>query len=127
MGKHYKKADREQMKKQFLVYFEESRGMIETSAERIGVSQQTIHNWMNSDPDFKSKVNAIQEKQHEFVVGKLMNLIENNNTSAIIFYCKTRLGWSETTKVALEQTGTIDVEATLRQMKEELTSNGNDD
>lgn len=121
MGKHYSKKDREKLKKQFLENMEESKGMVTTSAERIGVSRETISNWRESDPEFNEAVQAIQDKIKEYVEGRLMSLIENGNTAATMFFLKCRAGYRETNKLEIENKNDIDVNAAIAEIKEQLS------
>lgn len=121
MGKHYTKKDREKLKKQFLENMEESKGMVTTSAERIGVSRETISNWRESDPEFNEAVQAIQDKIKEYVEGRLMTLIENGNTAATMFFLKCRAGYRETNKLEIENKNDIDVNAAIAEIKEQLS------
>jgi len=120
MGTHYTKKRRQELKEQFLQYYDESKAMQATSAERIGVTGRTIENWRKSDEEFNEKMSEIEKKWGEWVKGKLMTLIENNNVSAIIFYCKTRLGFSEKKEVEVSTKKSIDVEKALEDIKKTL-------
>ncbi len=46
--------------------------------------------WYNTDPAFKERVGEITETQVDFVESKLMQSINANDTTAIIFYLKTK-------------------------------------
>ena len=120
MARPFTAEERKQLKKAFLEAFEESKGMTTTSCIRIGISKETLCNWREKDKQFDEQVKAIQEKNKEWVEGKLMTLVENNNTAAIMFYLKCKGGYQEKQKIELEHKGEIDVKAELDRIREEL-------
>ena len=77
-------------KEKFLNNFEKSLGIISTACKRTGITRQTYYNWINTDNEFKERVNDIQEAQKDYVESKLIENIEKNDTTAIIFYLKTK-------------------------------------
>lgn len=78
-------------KDQFLKHFSESLGIISTACKKTKITRQTFYNWCNSDGNFKQEVEQIQQEQGDFVESKLIENIKNNDTTAIIFYLKTKL------------------------------------
>lgn len=74
------------------------RGVILRACNKAGVGRKTYYNWMETDEAFRSEVALIQDEQIDFVEGNLLNLIESGDTTATIFYLKTRgkhRGYSE--------------------------------
>lgn len=61
----------------------------------------------------------VRDLEDSFAYSKLMQLIAKGNTAAIIFFAKSRLGMHETSEVKLN-TPDIDVEAAVRELKEQL-------
>lgn len=78
------------LKARFLTNFEKSLGVISTACKQTKITRQTYYNWINSDDEFKEQVNDIQEAQKDYVESKLIENIEKNDTTAIIFYLKTK-------------------------------------
>jgi len=64
-------------------------------ASQVGVAERTLQR--HCVDEFKQG----KEIVGEFVVGKLMELIQNGHPASIMFYCKTQLGWKETNKPRL--------------------------
>lgn len=120
MARPFNKKQREELKKLFLEALEESRGMITTSAAAVGTTRETIDNWRKADPEFDKAINTIKERQKEWVQGKLMTLIENGSTAAILFFLKTQCGWRETQKLEVEQVNDIDINAAIKEIREQL-------
>lgn len=120
MARYYKKEEREEKKKMFLEAYEESKGMTTTSCIRAGITRDTLLAWRKKDKDFDSKVIEIKDKWKEWVEGRLMTLIENGNTAAVMFFLKCKGGYQEKQKVEIEQTGEIDIKAAIENIKKTL-------
>ena len=91
----------EEKKQKFLEALAQGYGIIATACEAIGIGRSTYYRWYNADPEFKEKVDEITETQVDFVESKLMQSINANDTTAIIFYLKTKgkaRGYSEKAK-----------------------------
>lgn len=80
----------EDKKQKFLEALMQGYGIIAVACEAVGISRSTYNRWYNSDPGFKEKVDEIAETQTDFVESKLMQLINANDTTAIIFYLKIK-------------------------------------
>lgn len=77
-------------KENFLRALESGYGIILTACEAVGISRTTYYKWMKEDADFREKVSDINEGQIDFVESKLIKAISANDTTAIIFYLKTK-------------------------------------
>lgn len=77
-------------KKDFLEAFKKSTGIITYACESVGVSRQTYYYWMRTDEEFKQTVEDMNESTIDLVERKLLNLINKEDTTAIIFYLKTK-------------------------------------
>lgn len=91
------------LKKKMLYSLNESRAIISTAALKAGISRQTHYRWIESDPDYANQVDEIKEAAIDSVESKLLDLIDEGNPTAIIFFLKTRArkrGYSE--KIDLE-------------------------
>ncbi len=77
-------------KKEFLEELARGYGIIATACEKAGVSRTTYYRWYNADREFKEKADEITETQVDFVESKLLSLISEGDTTAIIFYLKTK-------------------------------------
>lgn len=100
-------------KKRFLEILKKSRGIISSACESVPMSRQTYYNWIDSDPEFKTAVEEIDESMIDFVESKLMQKINGiecvtlkgevydlpPSDTAIIFFLKTKgkkRGYQET-------------------------------
>ncbi len=82
--------DMDDKKEKFLEALARGYGIIATACEAVKVGRTTYYRWYNSDPVFKERVDEITETQVDFVESKLMQSINANDTTAIIFYLKTK-------------------------------------
>ena len=66
------------------------------------MTRQSYYNWMENDPAFAEEVEAIRQEQIDTVESALLNKIEGGDTTAVIFYLKTKgkeRGYSERTEL----------------------------
>lgn len=85
-------------KEALLAALQESRGIIVTACDAVGISRETYRNWKNKDPEFRQRAEDIEETQIDKVESKLLEAIEKGDLTAIIFYLKTKgkkRGYSE--------------------------------
>lgn len=73
-----------------MIAFKESKGIITYACDAIGVSRQTYYYWMSTDEKFKQEIDDINESTIDLVEHKLLSLINKEDTTAIIFYLKTK-------------------------------------
>lgn len=81
-------------KQAFIEALKESKGIIENAREKVGVPRATIYNWRQADAEFNEAViKAIDEGSEvalDFVENKLYDRIMEGDTTATIFYLKTK-------------------------------------
>lgn len=96
-----KQTDMETKKTEFLDYLRESYGIVSIACEKSGVGRTTFYRWKQQDAQFSEAVDEILETQGDYVENRLLQLITEGDTSATIFYCKTKLksrGYTERDK-----------------------------
>lgn len=89
------KEDRKEM---FIDNLKASGGIICIACESTGINRSTYYRWRESDKEFADAVDEVMEAQVDFVESKLMELINAHDTTATIFYLKTKgkkRGWTE--------------------------------
>lgn len=99
-------------KKKFLGFLKESGGIITIACENTGISRTTFYNWRNADMYFRQAVDEILGMQGDFVESRLLDLIKAGDTTATIFYCKTKLknrGYSEKMAISTEPFNTTQI------------------
>lgn len=82
---------KENLKPKFLEAFERHMGIISPSCSEVGIDRQTYYNWRKLDPDFDKACKEIEETQGDMVENRLLTRINEGDTIATIFYCKTKL------------------------------------
>jgi len=90
-------------KKAMIEALESSLGIITTACKEVGINRQTHYNWLAGDPIYNQAVADIQEMALDFAESKLHSQIRNDDTTAIIFYLKTKAkkrGYIERTELS---------------------------
>lgn len=106
------KAKPKNIKEEFLKAFHANRGIISMACEAVGISRSTYYNWLQADSIFAEAVEDVREVQIDRVEGHLLNLIESGDTTATIFYLKTRgkaRGYSERQELAITANPFVDL------------------
>lgn len=91
----------EENKQNFLEALNASYGIIAEACEAMNMSRSTFYRWYKSDEVFKEQVDNVTETQIDYVESKLIKNISAGDTTAIIFYLKTKgkaRGYSEKAK-----------------------------
>lgn len=95
----YKKEKRDA----FLRAFKKRAGMATYACKDVGIDFTTYQAWRKKYPAFDTECDRIvNEDCGDFVESALMKRIEKGDTTAIIFYCKTKLknrGYTERTEL----------------------------
>lgn len=104
-----------------------SLGIVTNAVKVTGISRTTHYAWMEKDPEYRSRVEEATDAQIDFVEGNLIQRIQEGDTTATIFYLKTKgkkRGYTERMEIApaegttmsfyqmLMMTGTADDEET---------------
>ena len=79
-----------------------NRCLFHLAAREVGISYGTHRLWMMEDEEYRNAVNDIAASVGDEVENRLMDLISEGDTSATIFYCKTKLkyrGFTERTEI----------------------------
>ena len=99
-----------QHKKAVIEALESSLGVVSEACKEAGVGRTTFYKWMREDPEFKEEVDSIEDYALDFVESKLYGQIKKGDTTAIIFYMKTKgkkRGYIE--KTQFEHSGEINL------------------
>jgi len=77
-------------KEAVLQALEKSLGIVTTAVKSVGIARSTFYKWINEDEDFAKKVKDIENITLDFAESQLHKQIQDGNTSATIFYLKTK-------------------------------------
>ena len=76
----------------YLEVLEKTMGIQTPARKMVGnLSPETVRQWREKDKDFAAKMDECKTICGDFVESKLLQKIKDGDTSAIIFYCKTKL------------------------------------
>jgi len=77
-------------KGQMLEALEKSLGIVTTATKAAGISRETHYRWMKEDPEYKEKVDSIGDIALDFAESQLHKQIREGNSTATIFFLKTK-------------------------------------
>ena len=67
---------------------EKSLGIVTPAVKEAGISRDTFYRWYKTDPDFKAKVDDINEITLDFVENQLLKKIKEGSEKSIMFYMR---------------------------------------
>lgn len=77
-------------KADLLKALEQSLGIVTSACRAIGIERKTHYKWLESDPDYAAAVRDVQEQALDYVEQSLFKRVQDMDTTAIIFYLKTK-------------------------------------
>lgn len=69
---------------------EKSLGVVTTACKSVGIARQTHYEWFKEDENYRRAVEDIADVALDFAESKLHKQIEQGDTTACIFYLKTK-------------------------------------
>ena len=90
MEKAQKAQKTDKKKKDFIEALRNNLGHISNACEAAKIGRRTYYLWIDKDKDFKEDVEHVQDSLLDLAESKLLENIENNENTAIIFYLKTK-------------------------------------
>jgi hypothetical protein len=78
------------VKKEFPDTLKKHMGIISHACKAAGIRRSTYYQWRDHDPDFKDACMEAFEERKDHVESKLLKKIDDDDTTAIIFYLKTQ-------------------------------------
>ena len=94
--------DQVKVKKILLQSLENSFGNISEACKKAKISRRSFYNYLRDDEEFKEAVEEIEESLIDLAESELYNQISKENTTALIFFLKTKgkkRGYVERTEV----------------------------
>lgn len=76
--------------KDFLKVFDAVLCNVSLACQQANIGRTTYYVWLKENPAFKENVENIKEGAIDFAESKLMQQIQNGNTTAILFFLKTQ-------------------------------------
>lgn len=78
-------------KKALLDALEKSLGIVTTACKLVGIDRTTFYRYVKEDEEFAKAVKDIDNIVFDFVESQLHKQIKEGNTSAAIFFAKTKM------------------------------------
>ena len=78
------------LKSNLLEALEKSLGVVTTACKIVDCNRSTFYKYYNNDQDFKASVDELQNLTLDFAESQLHQQIKDGNTTATIFYLKTK-------------------------------------
>jgi len=78
------------LKKRMIVAMEKHLCIIAHAALAAGVDRRTHYRWMQTDPEYNAKINALAEIPLDMAENSLLEQIREKNTAATIYYLKCK-------------------------------------
>ena len=97
---------REIKRKKSLISLFNHLGNVSEMCKEVGISRDCYYRWLRTNPEYKKQVEEIHENCIDLAESSLMQQIKELNTTATIFYLKTRgrdRGYVEKQEVKTEQ------------------------
>lgn len=82
------KHDTEGNKEKMLIALEKHLGIVTPACKEVGISRNQFYNWCKNDPDFKRRVDELDDVTLDFVETKLLEKIKAGDNKSIMFYMK---------------------------------------
>lgn len=99
-------------KEEFLTALESHLGIVSTACREAGIGKTTYYRWIEKDPQFKAKVDAVADTAIDFVETQLFKQIKDGNAQAAIFYLRTKAkhrGYSEMPMLGIDMSQPIQI------------------
>lgn len=77
-------------KKAMIKAMKSKLGNVSASTDAVGIDRSLHYKWMKSDEDYNYIINENIERSLDFAEAALLKCIQDGNTTAIIFYLKTK-------------------------------------
>lgn len=76
--------------KKIIEVLEKTGGLLKPAATKLGITRQTIYEWIEREPELKEALATIRESMVDMSEGALYKQISEGNTAAILFHLKTQ-------------------------------------
>ena len=86
----YTKQQTALKKKEMIKALVKSLGVVTLACEKVGIERSTHYDWIKADPKYKQEVEDIAEVALDFAESMLHKQIQDKDTTATIFFLKTK-------------------------------------
>lgn len=109
---------KKELKETVLEFLEGTCGVVSPACKGTNISRYTFYAWVKEDKEFADRVKQIQEGAIDFVESSLYEKIKEGDTTAIIFYLKTKgkqRGYSEKQDINFNTDNNLKIEIVKQQ------------
>ena len=78
------------LKKAMIEALTKSLGIVTHACDKVGIARSTHYTWFNEDKEYKKEVESIKDVAIDYVESKLYGRIDDEDTTAMIFFLKTQ-------------------------------------
>ena len=99
-----------------------SLGVVTIACKEVGIARNTHYDWYKEDEEYKQAVDDLSDVALDFVESMLHKQIQDKDTTATIFYLKTKgkkRGYIERSEVDTNVTGELTIVRKVIHAKEE--------
>jgi len=82
------KKQPEQYKRLLLIALEKTLGIVTPACQEVGISRDRFYKYYNEDPEFKRKVDELNQVTLDFVENQLLKKIKDGSEKSIMFYMR---------------------------------------
>lgn len=120
----------EVQKKAMLAALERSLGIVTSACREVGITRETFYRWLKEDPEFKERVDDIDNMTLDYVETQLYKQIREGSEKSILFYMKykgRKRGYTDSIDVTTggEKINTIEVIRLVEIKKDENDEKNN--
>lgn len=81
---------KQDLKKRLAEVYKKKACNVSATCTALGISRNTFYDWINKDHQLKEQIEEANEGLIDIVESKLLNQINENQLTAIIFFLKTK-------------------------------------
>jgi len=104
-------------KEAVLQALEKTLGVVTTAVKQVGIARSTFYEWYKEDEEFKKAVDDINDIALDYAESRLHKQIGDDNTTATIFYLKTKgkkRGYIEKSELDLSSDDPIKINVNIK-------------
>jgi hypothetical protein len=90
MAKNIQNRQKLSKKETFIKALKNNLGHISNACKAANIHRQTYYSWIDKDEQFKQNCDDVSEGLIDLVESKLLENINNNDNTCIIFFLKTK-------------------------------------
>jgi hypothetical protein len=126
MAKHNAKVYKEQL----LIALEKHLGIVTAACKEVGISRDSYYDYYNDDPEFRRKVDDINEIAIDFTESQLFKQIKSGSERSILFFMKykgRKRGYTDSVDITSGGKAITEIKLIQIKNRKDLEDGGTDD